>query len=403
MVQFDHRKGGAVSSKFLRTSQSEDAVSRVITESAVPDVIAESSEQILLFDEAAQFVFRAPRGSVVALGGLDGAALRELVDEAEHVPDDHRALFVRLRPATHVETYIEQIIAPLAETALRLWPIWYTDLSFGICGSGKLGQLAADVIAHEAADRVPGVSAAWVERAARLALEERAPRVQGVLPAVELMQLSLAISRTGLILIVDAGAAAVGRSNEAALVHALEWIAQNSHAAVVVLFPELPPPSSPFDRILYGARRVKAADGAEPYNVEPAHETIRSETWLVPWRGAPHPLSEIEQRLAAMLGSDGELAALFRFNWFVDTVRGSRPKVDLVWMDGQLVVELDGYPDHSTRRAFIGDRHRDYELMLSGYTVLRLANDEVVQDYGRAIEKIRDLVRLRRIQMNEAG
>jgi hypothetical protein len=77
---------------------------------------------------------------------------------------------------------------------------------------------------------------------------------------------------------------------------------------------------------------------------------------------------------------------LFCFNWFVDTVRGSRPKVDLVWIDGRLVVELDGYPDHATRRAFIGDRHRDYELALSGYTVLRLANDEVVQDFGRAIE-----------------
>jgi very-short-patch-repair endonuclease len=41
--------------------------------------------------------------------------------------------------------------------------------------------------------------------------------------------------------------------------------------------------------------------------------------------------------------------------------------------------------------------------MLSGYTVLRLANDEVAQDFGRAVEKIRDLVRLRRAQMKEEG
>ena len=32
------------------------------------------------------------------------------------------------------------------------------------------------------------------------------------------------------------------------------------------------------------------------------------------------------------------------------------------------------------------------------YTVLRLANDEVEQDYGKAIDKIRDLVRLRQRQ-----
>jgi very-short-patch-repair endonuclease len=42
------------------------------------------------------------------------------------------------------------------------------------------------------------------------------------------------------------------------------------------------------------------------------------------------------------------------------------------------------------------DRHRDYELALSGYTVLRLANDEIAQDIEKAIEKIRDLVALRR-------
>jgi Protein of unknown function (DUF559) len=198
--------------------------------------------------------------------------------------------------------------------------------------------------------------------------------------------------------------AAADAPSAAALTHALEWIARHSRAAVVALFARVPPVDSPFDRILYGARTVIAdADPAASLPEPEARESIGTETWLAPWRGAPHPLSEIEQRLAAILSDDTELAALFCFNWFVDTVRGSRPKVDLVWIDGRLVVELDGYSDHATRRAFIGDRHRDYELALSGYTVLRLANDEVVQDFGRAIEKIRDLVRLRRSQMNQEG
>jgi very-short-patch-repair endonuclease len=42
--------------------------------------------------------------------------------------------------------------------------------------------------------------------------------------------------------------------------------------------------------------------------------------------------------------------------------------------------------------AFMQDRHRDYELILSGFTAPRLTNDEFAQDMEKAIEKIRDLV-----------
>jgi hypothetical protein len=392
VVQLDARKEGAVSLEFLRTS-------RV----AEPRAITVTSEQTLLSGQAAEFVFRAHEGSVVTLGGIDGAALRELIDQAEHIPDNRRALFARLRPAGSVEAYVEQVIVILAETAMRLWPVWFTDLSFAMCYDDALGRQAAGAIAREAAARAPGVSSTWAEAAARLALAGRPPRVAGVLAAIELAQLSLAISRVGLVFVADVSAAADAPS-AAALAHALEWVARHSRAAVVALFAVLPPLDSSFDRILYGARRVIAeVDPAASVSEPEADESVGSETWLAPWRGAPHPLSEIEQRLAAMLSEDAELAALFCFNWFVDTVRGSRPKVDLVWIDGRLVVELDGYSDHATRRAFIGDRHRDYELALSGYTVLRLANEEVVQDFGRAIEKIRDLVRLRRSQMNQEG
>jgi very-short-patch-repair endonuclease len=110
----------------------------------------------------------------------------------------------------------------------------------------------------------------------------------------------------------------------------------------------------------------------------------------------PHPLSDIEQRLAIALRADAELAPLFGFNQSIDTIRGSRPKVDLVWKEGRIVVELDGYGSHGNRAAFMYDRHRDYELTLSGYTVLRLANDEIAQDIEKSLEKIRDLVHLRR-------
>jgi len=121
---------------------------------------------------------------------------------------------------------------------------------------------------------------------------------------------------------------------------------------------------------------------------------VRNEPWIAPWLGLPHPLSEIEQRLAKALHADRELGPLFAFNQIVGTVRGSRPKVDLLWAEGRLVIELDGYGSHGNRLAFMYDRHRDYELILSGYTVLRLANDEIEQDLQKAVEKIRNLVNL---------
>src|SRR5258706_15680015 len=93
---------------------------------------------------------------------------------------------------------------------------------------------------------------------------------------------------------------------------------------------------------------------------------------------------------------------LFR-SLHLDRIGDRDPRKSRSWATSVRVGTLDGYPDHGARHAFINDRHRDYELALSGYTVLRLANDEVVQDFGRAIEKIRDLVRLRQSQMHKEG
>ncbi len=380
MTQFDIRKERSIAPR------SDPGVSAQTT-AALPS------------DHVARFVVAVPRGSVVALGGIDGAMLREMIDRAEDIPSDSRVLFLQLRPAGSVEEYIEQVIVVLAETAIRLWPVWFGDVSFAICRDDALGRDTVGAIVRNAAARTPDVNTAWAHAAARLALAGRQPRVASMLPAVELAQLSLAISNAGLVLVADVNAAADAPSMDA-LVHALEWIAQHSRATVVALFANLPLLGSPFDRVLYGAHRVTREFGLDASVSEAEQAKSDSEAWLAPWRGAPHPLSEIEKRLAKMLSDDAELAALFRFNWFVDTVRGSRPKVDLAWIEGRLVVELDGFPDHTTRRAFIGDRIRDYELALSGYTVLRLANDEVLQDFGRAVEKIRDLVRLRRSQMN---
>ena len=331
----------------------------------------------------AGFVLGAPKHAVIALGGIDGMGLRAALDAVEPEPSGRRALLARIAPAPTTEAIIEQVIDVFAETARLLWPIWFTNVSFP-GRDDALGRLAVAVTARDAAREITGLSPNWVEAAARVALAGRSPRVGGMLPAVEIAQLALAVSRFGLVLVADVEAACRD-GNPAATVHALEWIAQHMNGAVVALFPELPPNAPPFDRILYGARTVAAANPVEA-------ATVDAGPWIAPWRGLPHPASEIERRLAKALGADAELAPLFVFNQCVVTVRGTRPKVDLVWSEGRLAVELDGWGSHGNRMAFMQDRHRDYELAMSGYTVLRLTNDEIAQDMEKAIEKIRDLV-----------
>jgi very-short-patch-repair endonuclease len=99
--------------------------------------------------------------------------------------------------------------------------------------------------------------------------------------------------------------------------------------------------------------------------------------------------------MASRLGSDPLLGRMFEYNMPVTTIRDSRYQVDLVWLEGKIAVEIDGYRCHSSRFDFANDRHRDYELQLSGYLVLRLPHDSVMADVELAIDKIRDLVKLR--------
>jgi len=47
-------------------------------------------------------------------------------------------------------------------------------------------------------------------------------------------------------------------------------------------------------------------------------------------------------------------------------------EVDFLWRHANLVVEVDGYAFHSSRRSFERDRRRDAELMAAGHRVLRV-------------------------------
>ena len=344
-----------------------------------------SADLTLPVDAVPDFILRAPASGIVAITGVDSDQLRVVLNNTEVAAGDRRALFLSFDGLNSANTIVERAVDTLADTALRMWPVWYSS-SFADIRDDTLGREAARVRLNEIAKLIPHVSPAWAERAVTKALDGRKLRVLDVALGTELEQLCLAINRAGLVLITSKVAS---EAEASALVHALEWMTRNAHIAVAVLFERLPEGKSTYDRIMYGAQYIEFVESAAAS--ASSHDSTPS-TWLAPVQGMPHPLSATEQKLAKAIALDAELAPLFGYNLFVETVRGGRPKVDLLWSAGRLIVELDGYSDHGNRLAFMYDRHRDYELALSGFTVLRLANDEIAQDIGKAVEKIRDMV-----------
>jgi very-short-patch-repair endonuclease len=96
-----------------------------------------------------------------------------------------------------------------------------------------------------------------------------------------------------------------------------------------------------------------------------------------------HPMltrSEAEERFLALLRS-AELP-LPELNVLVDGY-----EVDFLWRDHQLVVEVDGFRFHSSRRAFERDRRRDADLQAAGFSVLRLTWRQVVNESHATIAR----------------
>jgi very-short-patch-repair endonuclease len=60
-------------------------------------------------------------------------------------------------------------------------------------------------------------------------------------------------------------------------------------------------------------------------------------------------------------------------------------EVDFVWREHSLIAELDSYVTHGSRAAFERDRERDRKLALSGWTVVRMTNNEAIEDLSRLL------------------
>lgn len=336
---------------------------------------------------------RIPRSGVRVLGAPEvGDALARIEAHARVRPLARRVVVRRWEKLPDLDSLLDEALAALTASAACLWPAWYgrEDVG-GRPASPSLARAADRRTLSEIGAEIPALSTAWAEVAFPRCRAGEAPTVHALPRATQAEQLALALDPQGLLFVLACTDPDAPEERVLALAKAAEWSAREARARVALVVPLPLLDRAALEPLLYGAVRIsvdRAPQRGEAAATEP------SEVHVFPVLGRPHPLSPGEQRLASLLARDAELGGLFTCNERVRTARGTEPLVDLHWAAGRLVVEIDGYRGHSEPWAFRADRQRDYELLASGYRVLRLTHDEVMADAELALEKVRDVVRL---------
>jgi hypothetical protein len=71
---------------------------------------------------------------------------------------------------------------------------------------------------------------------------------------------------------------------------------------------------------------------------------------------------------------------------------GGAVRVDFLWPDHALIVEVDGRRVHGTRHAFERDRERDQRLMLAGYRVVRFTWKQITREPDKVVARMARLL-----------
>jgi Protein of unknown function (DUF559) len=295
-------------------------------------------------------------GGALTIIGLGQVRLSEVLSLTPSMP---RMLRLEFAGVTTTALAIDRIVDDLADLATTLWPNWN---------------------ATDSPERLPRPLAAWRRAAMRSVSGGRRPRFPRLARETELTNLLSVLP--GFVLLAEVDSQRSERAGP--IIAALEWC-QRHGAAVVALLAEKPRLATPWDRLLHGAVIFEHSP------VEPAVRRLIPPSTSIMSRG-----TAVERRIREALRSTPDLTGLFEDEVTLQLgALGPTPRVDLLWRDGKVVVEIDG-AEHERYPNYGADRHRDYELLVAGYLVLRLTNEEVELDLGRSLEKVRRVVNLRR-------
>ncbi|MGH2979609.1 MAG: endonuclease domain-containing protein [Solirubrobacterales bacterium] len=143
------------------------------------------------------------------------------------------------------------------------------------------------------------------------------------------------------------------------------------------------------------ARAVEQAERLELFDLHAVQRLIdrshgrrglrRLNRALRDYRPLPFTRSELERRFLEQCHDAGPPQP--SANMFI-----AGGEVDVVWPPQRLVVELDGYEFHRTRRSFEEDRLRDARLQRAGDRVLRITHRQLTGQPEETIATVRALL-----------
>lgn len=308
---------------------------------------------------------------------------------------------------------IRMLVEQLANAALYLWPDWFGGVAslVGQANENESESILSEINEFRVHNAGLRIDPTWFRAAMRLCLKGHPPVTNDDNLTIQVRQLAACLRGSDLFIAVVVPDTHWAAEELLSISKAAEWLAKETNSKVLLVVPRRLETAAPLSSIRFFRADPAASvaqcggEGARPTSDE--RDTSDSKTavsqrrceqkhTVQPIIGRPHPGSLGEQILARLLANDSELYGLFQFNQPVETTRGPRYLVDLIWPAGKVVVEVDGFRHHSSQQSFSADRRRDYELLISGIVVLRLPHDEVIDDPEVAIEKIRDVVRWRK-------
>lgn len=306
--------------------------------------------------------------------GLLETVRAAMEDRAVASDGGFRLIAIRYDRLPYLRALIDDAIDRLAEVALALVEDWGED--------------------NDDRPASRDASIPWRKAARRLARLGEPPRPRSYSPAIHAAQLALLLTPPPLLLALVVHDLEPPPEALLGLARAAEWFASNTGARVVLVLPDLFAKSPALDSVNFDATHVRARE-PKPQEIQKPAPDSAPRVSIAPLIGRPHPASQGEMMLADRLQRDDQLAGLFQFNVRVPTVRGTNPLVDLACDSHRVIVEVDGYYHHSDESSFKNDRNRDYELLISGWVVLRLPHDEVIADIELAVDKIKDVLKFR--------